>query len=209
MSEESEGLEGKIGSEDARKAWNSAVHFKDICELTAKFIEGTMPLFPGYSADTVAKETEDLIPYLASFNRSGFLTTTSQPGEDDPDWKQRAFVDGFAQEKIARKIAKVSLHSELHIVAVPPGYSAGFHTPVILREFMPHGWSGFSSFDELDFFEEYCNPDAMAELRMAWSISIIDLKWGRDDYLWPTICKAICYSERPHPDLGLDFDFAI
>jgi hypothetical protein len=94
-------------------------------------------------------------------------------------------------------------------MVVPPGLEAGFHTPVIVRDFMPHGWSGFSSFDEIQFFAEECGPRAVQELRTAWSVSVIDLEWGRTDHLWSNLARELCYSERPHPELGLDTDFAI
>lgn len=195
--------------EKARKAWNEATSFNQICELTARFIEGTSPFMPCYGADSVGAETEPLIGYLAAYNRAGFLTTCSQPGEDLPHWKQRAFVDGFALEPVARLIARLSLYTDLHIVAVPPGMSAGFHTPVTLRDFVPHTWTGFSSFEELDVFREECGELAFNELLRAWSISIIDLQWGRKEHLWREVAQAICYSEKPHPDLGLEIDFAV
>jgi len=191
----------------AKKAWKQATTFSDLCELTAQFIEERSPFLPGYGADSVDSETEPLVPYLAAFNHSGFLTTTSQPGEDHSDLKQRAFVDGFALEGVARRIHRVSLYSELHIVATPPGFPAGFHTPVTVSDFMPHTWTGFSCFGELEYFEKACGAFAFQELRTAWSVSIIDLQWGRNDYLWPQIAQAICYSEKPHPDLELDCDF--
>lgn len=198
-----------VDRQNARAAWRDATSITEVCELTARFIEGQSPYFPGYGADTVDFETKELIPYLAAYNRAGFLTLVSQPGMDDPDWKQRAFVDGFALEPVTKQIARVSLYAELHIVVSPPAYPVGFHTPVVLRDFMPHGWSGFTTFDELEFFEEACGETAYQELRSAWGVSIVDLKWGRNDLLWPCIAQAICYSEKPHPDLDLGIDFAI
>lgn len=154
-------------------------------------------------------ETAPLVAYLAALNRAGFLTTDSQPGEDSPEWKQRAFVDGYAPERVARRVARMSLYTDLHVVAVPPGLSAGFHTPVILRDFMPHGWSGFSDFGGAEMIAEHCGPLAAKELLAAWSVSVVDLSWGRTDNLWRNLSCELCYSERPHPELGLDTDFAV
>lgn len=187
--------------------WGSARSFEELCELMARFLEGNGDEAPG--SGPVEEETRPLIPYLSALNRAGFLTTCSQPGELSAEWRQRAFVEGFALEEEARRIARLSLFTDLHIVAVPPGYSAGFHTPVVVREFMPHGWSGFSSFEEIRFFAEECSPTAIADLRRAWSISAIDLKWGRSEHLWEKLAQALVFSERPHPDLGLEVDFAI
>lgn len=193
----------------ARRAWRDAATISEIFELSARFIESRSPYFPGYGGDTVDYEAKDLVPYIAAFNRAGFLATVSQPGVDDPDWKQRAFVDGFALEPVAKRIARVSLYTELHIVVSPPDYPVGSHTPATLRGFMPHGWSRFTTFDELEFLEEACGEAAHQELKSAWGVSIVDLKWGRNDFFWPYIAQAICYSEKPHPDLELGIDFAI
>lgn len=195
--------------ERAQDLWAAAGGFKDLCELTARFVEGRLSYSPAYGAETVDEETEPLVPYLAALNRAGFMTMNSQPGEDSPEWKQRAFVDGYALEHVAKRIARMSLYTDLHIVVAPPGSDVGYHTPVIVRDFMPHGWSGFSSVGEIEFFAEDCGPLAMRELRTAWSISVIDLDWGRADHLWSNLARELCYSERPHPELGLDTDLAI
>lgn len=198
---------GEISS--PKGAWKNAKTFQDLCELMALFVEGKLPFSPSCGADTVDSETTALVPYLARFNRSGFLTLGSQPGEDSPEWKQRAFVDGFALEPIARRIARLSLYSDLHIVVAPPGFQAGFHTPVVINNFMPHGWAGFSTFEEIDDFAECCEATAIEELCLAWSVSVIDLQWGRTEHLWRELAREICYSERPHPDLELEVDFAV
>ncbi len=196
-------------TERAKEQWEAARSFRDLCELSARFIDGTSPYFPTYGAPTVDDETAPLVPYLAALNRAGFLTTNSQPGEDSPEWKQRAFVDGYALEHVARRVARMSLYTDLHVVTVPPGLSAGFHTPVILRDFMPHGWSCFSRSGEAEMIAEYCGPLAARELLSAWSVSVVDLSWGRTDHLWRNLSRELCYSERPHPELGLDTDFAV
>jgi len=43
----------------------------------------------------------------------------------------------------------------------------------------------------------------------AWSVSVVDLRWGRTDHLWWNVSRELCYSERSHPELGLDTDFAV
>ena len=188
--------------------WGEPQSFGELCELMACFLEGEGEEAPG--CGSVEEETKPLIPYLAAFNRAGFLTTCSQPGELSPGWRQRAFVDGFALEETARRIARLALFTDLHIVVAPPGYSAGSHqTPVIVRDFMPHGWSGFTSFEKIEFFAEECRSVAVAELRSAWSVSVVDLVWGRLEYLWEKLSEPLAFSERPHPDLGLEIDFAV
>lgn len=187
--------------------WGNAQSFGELCELMARFLEGEGDEAPG--CGPVEEETKPLVPYLSAFNRAGFLTTCSQPGELSPNWRQRAFVNGFALEETARRMARLALFTDLHIVAAPPGNSVGFHTPIIVRDFMAHGWSGFTIFDEIEHFAEGCSSSAVADLRRAWSVSVIDLAWGRSDHLWEELSQALLFSERPHPELGLDTDFAI
>jgi len=191
----------------AQEEWAEAQSFGELCELTARFIEGDLAYMPGYLAEGVAEETNPIAPYLANLNRSGFLTVCSQPGQDEPDWKQRAFVDGFALEPVARQLAKVTLATDLLVVAAPPGYHTGYRLPVILRDFQPHGWSGSTGFEELEFFHEDCGLFAFAQLSEAWSVSVVDLVWGRERHIWEELARAISYSEKPHPDLDNGTDF--
>ena len=195
--------------ETARRKWKEAQSFHELCSLTAAFIDGQLPYMPEWGGSSVDAETSPLVPYLAALNRAGFLTTTSQPGEDFPKWKQRAFVDGFALEPVARRIARLSLYSDLHIVVSPPGFEVGFHTPVILRDFQPHGWAGFCRGTPDDEFGEDCSPAARIALQKAWCVSVVDLAWGREEHLWKELTRELCYSEQPHPDLGLETNFAI
>jgi hypothetical protein len=156
-----------VDHNNAEDAWRAAESFRDLCELTARFVEGDLPFSPIYGAETVDEETTPLVPYLSALNWAGFLTTDSQPGEQSPEWQQRATVDGYALEPTAKRIARISLYTDLHIVVAPPRTELGFHTPVILRDFMPHGWGGFSDFD-LEHFAEICSVPAMRELEQAW-----------------------------------------
>lgn len=186
---------------NAEQHWQEARTYSEICELTAQFIEGRSPFIPGY--DSVPdEETEEITGYLAAMNRAGFLTTGSQPGEHE----QRAFVNGFAHEHVARRIARVTLYTDLYVLAAPPWAVGGYHIPVGLIDFRPCIWSGFSS-AEFEWFEEVCSTEVMRELVQTWSISAIDLSWGRKDYLWQNLCAALCcYTEEPADDF-LDTSF--
>ncbi len=190
---------------EAKEAWKSAKTFEQLCELTAKFIEGTSPFSPEYGTCGIDEETEPLKTYLAALNRAGLMTTTSQPGFDSPEWKQRAFVDGFAQEATAKRIARISLYTDLHIVTAPVGVAIGFRTPIIVRDFQPHGWGGGSSGCEAEFYKDF--PNGLKILREAWYVDVIDLVWGRQDHLWENLMRELCYSEAPHPDLAIGGDF--
>ena len=200
-------MSGKDSKIAAESRWASASSFQDLCELCALFIEGQINYSPGYNAEAVDEETKSLVPFLTSFNRAGFLTTSSQPGLTELDYQQRAYVGGFARESVARAIARLSLVTDLHVVTTPPGWELGFHTPVTQSDFMACTWSGFTGFDEIEFFAEHCSHEAIVQLSQTWSVSVIDMQWGRGDHLWRELARAICVSEKPHPerDDGVDF----
>jgi hypothetical protein len=199
-------------------AWQQARTFDDLCELTARFVEGTLPLHSCYGGESVDSETTELVPILAAFNRAGFMTECSQPAVDldDEGEGQRAFVSGFALEPIAKRIATLGLYTELLVFIVPPGVQHGYQVPVTLGEFHPYTWCGSSiGYEGIECFEYVCNPTAMSALAQAWQVTVIDLKWGRNDYLWENVTRVLTseanpekpYSVEPSPDLELDTDF--
>lgn len=193
---------------DDKKLWQSAKTFSELCDLTGQFINNDIDFMPAYFEAGVAEETNPLVPSLVELNKSGFMTIDSQPGEKDEDWQQRAFVDGFAMKDTALKLAALTLSTDLFVGAFPPENSSGISIPVVIRDFKPHAWGGFSQFEALENFEGICSADAMSELSQAWFVTIIDLQWGRQNYLWEKLDKVFTdpseYSIKPHPDLNPD-----
>ena len=189
--------------EEGVRSWREAVSYAAICELMAQFIQGRCAYSPIYPAP-VDDETNEIATYLAALNRAGFLTIDSQPGASE----QRAFVNGFAPESIARVIARVTLYTDLYVLIVPPWAEGGYQIPVGIEDLQPCIWSGFSEFTDLDAFDKICRPEVMQALVRAWSVSVVDLSWGRRGHLWEMLCSALdCYSEEPDAALGLDTDF--
>ena len=200
--------------EDARQRWKVAQSFKELCLLTAEFIEGKLPYFPDNAGDTIDEETIPLIPYLSFYNHSGFLTSVSQPGLLNGNFRQRAFVQGFSLKNTALDIARITLYSDLYVAVFPPNVEAGAMIPVTVDEYHPYTWAGFSHTGELSHFLQATGPVAANELRQAWSVTIVDVSWGRVDFLWETLKRELdgnnkpypSYSVKPHPELGLDDD---
>lgn len=76
---------------DDERLWREAQTLDELGELTARWIEGTLPYYPFYG-ETIDPETEPLQDKLAYFNRNGLVTTFSQPAEplDEEGFAQRA-----------------------------------------------------------------------------------------------------------------------
>src|ERR1043165_4856579 len=91
-------------------AWNQAVTFEDLCNLTVAWLKGAIDYVPG-NGGPPDPETDELKDFLIDLNQKGFLTTFSQPAEvlTENGFAQRAAVDGFAKEIAAKRIAALSL----------------------------------------------------------------------------------------------------
>ena len=194
--------------------WGEASKFAELCELNARFIEGEIDFCPTCGAGSLDDESKEIIPYLAALNRAGFLTTCSQPGEDHGHSRQRAFVDGLALKDTAMRIERMSLFTDLYVMSAEPGHYNGCMMPVTTDVFRPHSWAGAASLDdetgifmEVLHFEKYCSESAMQELSQAHQICVIDLCWGRTDYLWTQITNELCVMLNPHEGWGASEDW--
>ena len=59
-----------------------------------------------------------------------------------------------------------------------------------------------------------CSEEALASLRSAWKVVVIDPEWGRADYLWDHLVPLLtnsenpkAYSITPSQDLDLEWGF--
>jgi hypothetical protein len=82
-----------------RRRWRAARTIADLGELMALWLEGTIGPRPGYQPRFGPdEETALLVPTLAALCRTGYITTSSQPGfagtgADGRWWEQRAAVE--------------------------------------------------------------------------------------------------------------------
>lgn len=195
--------------------WLEATSLHDLGELMAQWVEGKHEFCPT-NGGLPDSETTSIASYLTVANRHGFLTTFSQPAVELDDYgsAQRAAVDGFAREELAKHLYTLGLCTELLVLIYRPGEAGGYQIPITLEEFRPFTWCGPSwGYEELEEFERTCGPLAVAELMIAWKVVLIDLQCGREDYLWSNLEKAILdptyppdsYSSEPASDLGTEF----
>lgn len=170
-------------------AWMSANTLAELGELTARWLEGSLSFNPGYGGPPNG-ETTDLIPALARFNRAGFVTENSQPGEDTD---QRACVSGFCNEQTAETIAAVCMPTDLICVFCWPGTESYLHIPVTLDEGAAFTWAGMSIDGEniTYVWADSCSASAVDALVGAYQVWVIDPIWGRNDLLWATVDRAL------------------
>ena len=194
------------------KDWSTARSLADLGELTALWLLGRVSTHP--TQDTSPdEETTRIRGSLVRLNRRGFVTEFSQPGEKLKDGcAQRAAVSGFCSETVARRLAALTLCSDLIVLAYPPDGLRGYQIPITIDDYHPFTWCGsfdlecgLASFEGLD-------GEALESLRASWYVVLIDPRWGRERYLWREALRALGagagpFQSSPSPSLELDTDF--
>ena len=179
--------------------WRNATSFLELRELNARFIEGDLKFHPDYSGDGLNSESDPIAKYLAAFSRAGFLTTGSQPGVSGPDYKQRAWVEGFASERVALRLERLDLISSLYVMVATPRDDAGTRIAVTVDRFRKFTEAGCVEWKyALQEFEKECSEEALNALKSSYYACVIDLEWGRENYLWETVAQEL-HSVEPDP----------
>ena len=175
--------------------WADAQTFPDLCELMARWLEGRIDYQPGYCASCPDSETEQLTPVLAAMNRSGLLTTGSQPGEIDGVWRQRAYVEGFVrEERLAGALAVVGSRTDLVLMTYPPGEAdLSARVPISAEGDRLNTWGGGAlDAENIDhYYGPVCHPEGVQALHDSWQVAILDSRWGRNDLLWNEVEQAL------------------
>jgi hypothetical protein len=131
------------------------------------------------------------VPELAALNRAGFVTDFSQPGEPLEDgFSQRAAVSAYCNESVARRVAALTLSTDLIVIAFPPGADGGHYVPITIDNHRPCTWGGRYGIEELRYLAESC-PGLIEESGRLWKIDVIDPQWGRERYLWNHLKAAV------------------
>ncbi len=197
---------------EIRNLWRSATTLADLGELTAAALEGTVPQQPGWGGESgIAPETRTLVPTLAALCRAGFVTTSSQPGFDDsttvrpdgqPDWQQRAAVQGYTDALTLEWLTAAIVPTRFQMVIwtiprhplVGTWILAGLNTGVaVTRE---HGadrtWFGRQVTEaEIASGSQNClSRAAISTICSAFHVLIFDPLWLGDDDLWPVLRRA-------------------
>jgi hypothetical protein len=189
-----------------REKWAQVRTLADLGELTAQWLEGTIPSQPGYCGPCDIEDPA-LIPLLARLNRVGFVTAASQAGESGPGsggthWDQHAAVEGYAGEHLAVRLAQAAWDAGLDYVLYDPAhlprrqYRYRGAVTITRRDGRPHASFGVQVprrhiRDPLVGYG-ICHPDAVKALCQAWQVTLIDPEPGRwASPLWEVLGQAI------------------
>jgi hypothetical protein len=183
-----------------RAGWRDAQTFDDLAELTARWLDGSIPVHAGYPGGPPDAETLPIAGLLAVVNRAGYLTICSQPGFDGMGCgravQQRAAVEGFVRDREALG-GLLAMVAEQKFVAVvsAPGWRTWYRNVIPVTRFDSGvGWKTYTSFGAAlsrravaDLIFRGCPMPAVREVCAGWQITIVDPEWGRDDRLWPAL----------------------
>jgi len=192
-------VEREILLDEGRAAWVSARTLDDLCRLGAGFVDGLLAFFPGWAASSLDRESEAIAAHLAALNRAGFLTVASQPGSpprashDGALHEQRAFVCGFATQRVARSLASYDGSDARIVVATfRRGSRGGARLAVSRRGSAAHAFAGYCAFEEeLECFAPCVSTEALRALERSTYVSALDLEWGREARLWSELARVL------------------
>lgn len=193
-------------------AWTETKSLADLCEYTVQWLSGKREEHVVHPSPP-CEETGEILDYLKHLNSHGFFTINSQPGQELIDGNaQRACVSGHCVEKVAKKIASLSLSSDLIVFAYPPDCYGGYMMPVTIEGYHPFTWDGAYDENHLKCYTGEIGETALQELCRSWYLVIIDPVWGRKKCLWSKLMEVLeqetsVYSIAPSPSLGLDTDY--
>lgn len=194
---------------DSNNAWLSARSFKDLCNLTIKFLRHEIWTFPGVEAlpyeivrerHPLYGETSQITNELIDLNKNGFWTLFSQPALDeefrDPSGKyfrlqQRATVVGFTTREKAKRIRliekNVKTTSSKHVVITREG---NLKAPYYWLDMT---WIGRRA-PIIDELRKYAiiGEAALRSLEDKVYIQAYDPVWGEKyGFFWATLLAAI------------------
>jgi hypothetical protein len=188
----------RMTSED-RQLWWSVRTLQDVGDLTALWLEGKIKSQPGYEPGYGPDpETQPLIGTLAAVNRAGYVTMGSQPGDsgigyDAAYWTQRAAVSGLADEAMYGRLKAAAQAADLTFLAHKAGWRTTGKDAIVVTERWDRAYTRFGTRlsrrhlrDSWVGYGMCPRPvtDAMCE---AWQVTIVDMRWDRNDRLWPAL----------------------
>lgn len=179
-------------------AWRDARSIADLGQNMAGWLEGRIPSWPGYHGPFGQEETNGarhLIPFLATANRAGFVTTNSQPACDEQmrgsRWRQRAWVEGIVHDRSPLLAQLTGL--ERQGFTVVRGWPRRVYDLTTCDGEVTTGIGGFRlRRNEVTREWHGIGRHALRELKEhGVRLHLIDTTWGRDDCLWPALTNAI------------------
>jgi len=195
-------------------SWSTAESLREFGLLTARWLLGKDAEYPLYGGPP-DPETAEILRDLLVLNRRGLVSLFSQPAEPIASGGsgQRSAFEGLAEEQLARRVAALTLYTDLLVFLYEPCATGGYQVPISTWEYHPYTWCGASFGEEnIEPLVEISSIAGKLALLGAWRVVVIDPKWGRKRLLWNSLRKVThprfqaSWLISPSPDLGLEAD---
>lgn len=202
----------------AARLWRSARSLDDLGRLTASWLRGELPTCLTYGG-TADRETGDLVDVLVELNEAGWVTDFSQPGRDwvigrdgEIGWRQRAAVTFLLDGRQVATTVAGALRAGLWVDA-RPAPRLGFVEDLRAR----FGRLAVSESQGLADEEPWmtCGVGFVYPrshwrwvgrtwrsrrlgrlLADAWQVTVVDLEWGNNGRLWPTMAAVAAAAQH-------------
>lgn len=168
-----------------KRLWQSATTVSELGELMARWLEGDIKSWPGYMPNCgPEEETSDLIPALAAANRSGYVTTQSQPGGeargfDGRIWRQRAAVTGHvADSGVLDRLRRAAQQAGCDIIIHGPNGRGGWVEVTVADGEIITSFGEHLSRRDIHSTWPGLHRHAFKAVAAAWQVTLIHPTWG-------------------------------
>jgi hypothetical protein len=170
----------------------------ELQKLTVDFIKGKI-IATNYHYNPLHKESNKIIDELIKMNELGFITTSSKPGDLTESKRQRGYVRGLLRSYKYDEFVKLMYNMCNNI------YIRFTHDNTLIKSLKNIGtfpeWYWISENKNENYksvrnverpFIEFLETDIYEELiNYYYEIEIIDLEWGRENYIHNKINIAL------------------
>ena len=194
--------------------WSEAKNIADLCRFTVQWLCGLRKVHITQSCPP-DNETELIKGYLIWLNEHQLFTDNSQPALALNNGNaQRASVSGFCSEIVAKKVASLSISSDLVVFTFPPKSYGGYFIPITIEDYHPFTWNGVNDENNVGSYYELIGEQVYQAMQESWYVIVIDPLWGREKYMWDKLKSVIedgpfPFDVTPSPALKVEADFVL
>jgi len=162
-------------------------YFSEIVQHYRDFLEGKINRCPTCFGP-LAEESKIILPQLLKINAAHIVSINSQPGVENDECQQRAYLDCLMREETAKLLVSKLSSSDFVLFAKPYSHSREIfcRIPVTIvdEEIVTNLPVGLCN--DMDYILEN-SPDKDFIIANIWHVRIFDPIWGRETELFDQI----------------------
>ena len=113
--------------------WRQVTTLPEQADLVVRWLDGEHPYLPWHPG-APDPETQPLLQMLTEINRAGLVTHWSQPGQDTPQWRQRANLAGYGEPQLVERVRLAAVTAGLIVQTSPGSDWVETDRPVVSQE---------------------------------------------------------------------------